>query len=116
MAEEKVGNPPSVSKKLIKQWRWVAIGIAIVALAVISKRDINFDLGSSSTKCQIEVTADVLNVRAAPDVNSPSVEKLNRGKVVDAQSEVSNGFRKLGDGRWVALEFVKSTPACDAKG
>jgi hypothetical protein len=114
---EIIGNPPSLSKKLAKQWRWVAVAIVIVALAVMSK-SADIDLGegvsgaSSGDACRVEVNADVLNVRTGPGVENPSVEQLSRGDVVEAQPETTNGFRKLGESRWVAAEFVSTTGNC----
>lgn len=108
---EVVGNPPSLSKRLTKQWRLVAIGVAIVAAMVVFK---NADLDATPTgdTCRIEVTADVLNVRAGPGADFPLVEKLGRGDEVEATSETANGFRSLGENRWVATEFVTTHGKC----
>jgi hypothetical protein len=65
-----------------------------------------------SDHCQVEVNADVLNVRANPSAAAEPVGKLNRGDIVDATSETRDGFRKLADNRWVALEFVTSNEHC----
>jgi len=112
---EVIGNPPSLSKRLVKQWKWVAVAVAIIALAFTSKSsDINFGGGSAPTgdTCRVEVNADVLNVRAGPAVETESVAKLNRGDVVEARAEISNGFRRIDDNRWVAAEFVTTAGKC----
>ncbi|HEU4346887.1 MAG TPA: SH3 domain-containing protein [Actinoplanes sp.] len=115
MAAEQVQNPPSLSKRLSKQWRWVAIAVAIVALAILSKsaeaRLTDFN-NNRPDKCQVEVNADVLNVRAGPGTDTPSVGKLSRGDVVDAEAITLNGFRKLGENRWVSQSFVTASTAC----
>ncbi len=111
---EVIGNPPSLSKRLAKQWKWVAVAIVIVALAFTSRSaDIELGGGDAPTgdTCRVEVNADVLNVRAGPAVDTQSVGKLNRGDVVEAH-EVNNGFRRIGDNRWVASEFVTTAGKC----
>ena len=112
---EPVQNPPSLSKRLIKQWRWVGAAIVVVALAIMS-RGADVDLGrlGQSDTCQIEVSADVLNVRAAPNADpaTPIVRKLSRGDVVDATAETANGFRKLVEDGWVSMQFVTSNEHC----
>jgi uncharacterized protein YgiM (DUF1202 family) len=114
MATEPVQNPPSLSKRLIKQWRWVAVTAVIFTLAIMSKSaDINFGGGFDDTdRCQVEVTADVLNVRAGPGTDTEAVDKLSRGDTVDALPETTNGFRKLAENRWVSLDFVRSSTPC----
>ena len=113
MAAEPVQNPPSLSKRLIKQWRWVGIGVAIIALAIVSRSaDVRLGNLGRPDRCQVEVNADVLNVRAGPGTDTASVGKLSRGDLVDALPDTANGFRKLGDNRWVSLQFVTSNSHC----
>jgi uncharacterized protein YgiM (DUF1202 family) len=113
MAAEQVQNPPSLSKRLTKQWKWVAIAVAIIAVAIVSKSaNVNLGNAAEADTCQVEVNADVLNVRAGPSTDSPTVDKLSRGDIVDAQPEITNGFRKLGDNRWVSEQFVTPNAAC----
>jgi hypothetical protein len=104
------------ASKLGSQIRWSLVAIAIVALAVISGRAP--DVGSSGSndpqRCTVKVTADVLNVRAGPGAEFPTVDRLTRNAVVDAQRETSGGFRKLAEGRWAAEEFVKPSAGCTA--
>lgn len=107
MAAETIGNPPSLSKRLVRQWLWAGIAFAVIVLGVVVK-SANLDVHSPDIKssCQIEVNADVLNVRAGPAADAAVVDRLSRGEVVDAQPEVSNGFRKLKQDQWVATQFV----------
>nr|WP_143219321.1 SH3 domain-containing protein [Actinokineospora bangkokensis] len=62
---------------------------------------------ASSTACRVEVTADVLNVRSAPDAAAEVVGKFKQGAESDADKLVQNGFRKLGEGKWASAEFLK---------
>ncbi|HET6500424.1 MAG TPA: SH3 domain-containing protein [Amycolatopsis sp.] len=62
---------------------------------------------SSSTGCRVTVTADVLNVRAAPDPASEIVGKYNQNAETSAETVVQNGFRKLGDNRWAKTDFLQ---------
>jgi uncharacterized protein YgiM (DUF1202 family) len=111
---EVIGNPPSLSKQLAKQWKWVAVAVVVIALAIISRNaDINIgEATPTGDQCRVEVNADVLNVRAGPGADSASVGQLSRGEVVPAQPELTNGFRKIGDNRWVATEFVTTSGNC----
>ncbi|GAA5125261.1 SH3 domain-containing protein [Haloechinothrix salitolerans] len=68
--------------------------------------------GSAESGCQFTVTADVLNVRSGPSTDADVVDKVTRDETVAASSTVRKGFRKLGDERWVAKEFL--TPLPDA--
>lgn len=63
--------------------------------------------GGSGSVCTVTVDADVLNVRTAPGTDNPVVDKLTQDEQVEAARTVRDGFRKLGDQRWVADEFVR---------
>jgi uncharacterized protein YgiM (DUF1202 family) len=111
---ETVQNLPSLSKRLTKQWRWIWMGLAVIVLVLFLRSgDLNLSrMNSSDGVCRIEVTADVLNVRAGPGTNNPVVQQLSRGTVVEATTETNSGFRKLGEGRWVASEFIVNNGNC----
>jgi hypothetical protein len=110
MASESVQNPPSLSKRLIKQWRWVGVAIVIVTLAVLSKSaDVDLGQASASDRCQVEVNVDVLNVRAGPGTDTAPVRQVFRGDILDALPETANGFRRLTDNGWVSTQFVTAT-------
>jgi ribonuclease BN (tRNA processing enzyme) len=50
----------------------------------------------------------LLRVRSAPAIDPRNVvDELARGEEVDASTEVKNGFRKLGEGRWVSEKYVR---------
>lgn len=62
---------------------------------------------ANTTQCRVSVVADVLNIRSAPGLEGQIVGKLSRGQEADADKVVQNGFRKLGENRWVSAEFVQ---------
>jgi len=102
--------------KLGRQIRWTLVAIVIVALAVVSGRAPKTGTSGGSSedagRCTVTVTADTLNVRAGPGTEHPTVDRLSKNAVVDAQRETSGAFRKLAEGRWVANEFVRSSAGC----
>jgi uncharacterized protein YgiM (DUF1202 family) len=61
----------------------------------------------AANQCQVSVTADVLNVRKAADPKAEVVGKYQQGAKVNAAKLITNGFRQIGDDRWVAAKFVK---------
>ncbi|HEX2133090.1 MAG TPA: SH3 domain-containing protein [Actinophytocola sp.] len=63
---------------------------------------------SSTPQCRVEATVDGLNVRSAPEIDPANiVDQLSQGEESDADTLVRNGFRKLGDGRWVSVEYLE---------
>lgn len=68
---------------------------------------------ANATQCRVTVTADVLKVRAAPDTKSAQVGSYKQNAEVDAEKLVQNGFRKLGEGKWVSNDFVKPVQGRD---
>ena len=68
---------------------------------------------ANPTQCRVTVIADVLRVRAAPDLNAPIVDRFKRDAVTDADKVVENGFRKVGENRWAAEEFLTPLPGHD---
>lgn len=63
----------------------------------------------AASQCRVSVTADILNVRSGPADTQPIVATMPRDSVVPAERRVENGFRLLGDGRWVNNDFVAPT-------
>jgi uncharacterized protein YgiM (DUF1202 family) len=110
---------PGAGSKRLRQLRWALVAIGIVALAIISDRggrpntDNPGDDDGGSRRCTVTVIADVLNVRAGPGTQHPTVDQLSGGAVVDAEPETSDGFRKLAENRWVSSQFVRPSPDCD---
>lgn len=88
----------------------------VVIIAVLAGIGIVYVMGSDkraasqsglTDRCRVTVTADVLNVRAAPDPNSEIVGKFNHDAETAAEPQVENGFRKLADNKWASTEFLQ---------
>jgi hypothetical protein len=96
----------------------VAVLVGVMVLYVMGGQTKPSDTNSatpaaSSTACRVTVTADVLNVRAAPDVKSQIVGKFRRNAESDAEKVVQNGFRKLSEGRWVSADHIQPVQGRD---
>lgn len=91
----------------------VAVLVGVVILYVLGSDKQRQNGGASNanapatTACRIAVTADVLNVRAAPEATAQIVGKYRLNAESDAEKVVQNGFRKLAEGRWVSNEYIK---------
>ena len=98
---------------LLAPKRTLVIGGVLAAVLVLyvlgSDKQRNQTSGQTQnpTQCRVTVTADVLNVRAAPDVKAQIVGKFTRGQETDADKVVQAGFRKIGDNRWIATDFAQ---------
>jgi hypothetical protein len=91
--------------------------VGVLALYVLGNQNGEQGAGSSPaanpSQCRVTVTADVLNVRAAPDATSERVGAFRRGAETVAEKVVENGFRKLGDNRWVSAQYIQAMPGHD---
>jgi hypothetical protein len=85
----------------------IAAVLAGIGLIYVMGADRRAASQSGTTGCRVTVTADVLNVRAAPESNAPVVGKFNRDAETGAETQVQNGFRKLADNKWASSEFLK---------
>jgi hypothetical protein len=63
--------------------------------------------GAATGGCHVTVTADVLNVREAPDAGAKISGKYQRNAQVSAQPEVQNGYRKLADDKWAKADYLQ---------
>jgi hypothetical protein len=87
----------------------VLVGVAVL-FAIQNGKNGNAQSGASNGgggACQMQVTADVLNVRTAADGKSQVVAKLATGAITGATTTVRNGYRELSANHWVANQFVK---------
>jgi hypothetical protein len=98
--------------------KMLAIGAGVAAVAVLyalgseQKRN-ETQPAANPTQCRVSVTVDGLRVREQPSVDAKIVGRFDRGAEADADKLVQNGFRKLGDNRWVSTEFVKPVAGRD---
>jgi hypothetical protein len=84
----------------------VLLGIVLIYL-VGANKDNSQGATGGSTGCKVTVTADVLNVRSAPDPNGQVVGMVNQNAQIAAEPVVQNGFRKLAENKWAKTEFLK---------
>jgi len=69
---------------------------------------------SDSSQCRVTATVDGVNVRSTPALDPTNViDHLASGEEADADKVVQNGFRKLGEGRWVSVEYAKPVDGRD---
>jgi hypothetical protein len=92
---------------------WAFAGICALILGGLVLLDQAFGggggVGLSKSPCQVQVTADVLNVRNAPDPNGDTNVVLHKGDRRGAQNTVQSGYRKLADG-WALDAYLKPLP------
>ncbi|WP_424189643.1 SH3 domain-containing protein [Actinokineospora sp. G85] len=82
-------------------------GAVVLAILYSSNQPAPGSSAQTDTTCRVEVTADVLNVRSAPEGGAEIVGKFTQGAETDADKAVQNGYRKLGEDRWASAEFLK---------
>lgn len=69
----------------------------------------------AATECRVTVIADILNIRSGPADTQPIVATMQRDAVIRADRTVENGYRMIGDGRWVHDQFVTPTSDSDCR-
>lgn len=63
---------------------------------------------SETSACRVASTDDGVRVRSAPAIDPANVvDELAAGEESDASTEVQNGFRKLSEGRWVSVDYIR---------
>ena len=98
---------------LLAPKRTLILGGALIAVLVLyvlgseKKRNETTQPAANPSQCRVTVTVDGLRVREAPNTEAKIVGRFDRGSETDADKLVENGFRKLGDNRWVSAEFAK---------
>ena len=80
--------------------------LALYVAGMAKQHNENTSPAANTTQCRVTVNADVLNIRAAPAASAAKVGQLTRGQQTDADKVVQNGFRKLGENRWISAEFA----------
>lgn len=87
----------------------VLVVVAILFLVQNGKKGNAQQGGASSGSgtCKVQVTADVLNVRAEPSTTAKTLTPLHTGQTVSATATTKNGFRELSSGHWASSDFLK---------
>jgi hypothetical protein len=89
----------------------VVIGVLVVVAVLFfvqNSKNGNAQPGANgSGACQVQVTADVLNVRSGPAGTAKVVAKLTTGAVKPATKTVQNGYRELAKNQWASDQFLK---------
>ncbi|HEX5402295.1 MAG TPA: SH3 domain-containing protein [Pseudonocardiaceae bacterium] len=90
----------------------IVIGVVVVVAvlyAIQSGKKGNAQTGGStaSGNCQVQVTADALNVRSTPESTGKVIGKLTTGAVHTATSTIRNGYRQLAANEWASSQFLK---------
>lgn len=99
-----------------RSWAFVVVlGALLTVLALVDRGSLDEARADGSTGCRLEVTTDQLNVRAGPAAESELVGTVTRGEVLDGLTTVTDGFRELEDGRFVADEFLTPVPGTDCR-
>jgi hypothetical protein len=92
------------SRPKLKGWPFVVIaGLVLAALAVVDSGE--FTLSA----CQLRVTAATADVHTGPSAKGAPVQTLDKGATVDGTTVISQGFRQLGENRWISTDQVTPT-------
>lgn len=86
---------------------WVTGGIVLVGVVVLTAE--HEEEPSKTPRCEVEVTADVLNVRGGAGTRFDVLDRLREGDRIEAMPVVRNGFRQLAEGRWAASRYLVVT-------
>jgi hypothetical protein len=97
-----------------KGWAFVVLlGLVLAGIALLDRGSLDTARADGSTGCRLEVTTDQLNVRAGPAAETELVGTFPRGQLLDGTTTVTDGFRELEDGRFVADQFLTPVPGSD---
>ncbi|WP_245266998.1 SH3 domain-containing protein [Saccharomonospora piscinae] len=86
------------------------LGVALIYSSGAEQRESEAEGAGGSGEqaaCTVTVTADILNVRSGPGTGHDVVGKFREDAEVEATTEVRDGFRRVGDGRWASDEFLE---------
>lgn len=98
---------------LLSNRRTLVIGGVLLAVLILyvlgseKRKDGTAEPVADVNQCRVTVTADVLRVHSGPELASAVVDRLTKGQEADADRLVQNGFRKLGENRWVSIDFAQ---------
>ncbi|MFL6124932.1 hypothetical protein [Actinophytocola sp.] len=67
---------------------------------------------TTTLTCRVASTEDGVRVRSAPVVDPANVvDELAKDEQSDASKEIQNGFRKLSEGHWVSVQYIRPLDA-----
>jgi hypothetical protein len=102
-----------VALKLTGKRTAVAVALlAGVGILYVQGNDQRQQEGNTSNEataaCRVASTGDGVRVRSAPIVDPANVvDELATGEESNATTVIQNGFRKLDEGRWVSVDYIK---------
>jgi hypothetical protein len=83
-------------------------GVGILYVQGNDQRQQEGNTSGETSACRVASTGDGVRVRSAPIVDPANVvDELATGEESDASTVIQNGFRKLAEGRWVSVDYVK---------
>ncbi len=101
---------------LYRSWTFVVVqGVVLTVLALLDRGSLDEAMADGSTGCQLEVTTEEVNVRAGPTQETEQLGTFARGALLDGTTTVTDGFRQLEDGRFVADQFLTPVPGTDCR-
>ena len=72
-----------------------------------NKKNGTTQTSSSTGGCQVQVTADELNVRSGPNGTAKIVAQLANGAIKPATSTIQNNYRELAQNQWADNQYLK---------
>lgn len=107
---------PTFNVRDTRGWPFVlVVGVLLAVFALFDRGDVDLVQSDGSTGCRLEVTTDELNVRAGPNQAAELLGTIPRGVLLDGTTVVTDGFRELEDGRYVADRFLTPVPGTDCR-
>ena len=62
----------------------------------------------TTAACRVASTEDGVRIRSTPTLDPANiVDELAAGEQSDASTVIQNGFRKLSEGRWVSVNYIR---------
>ena len=84
-------------------------GVGLLYVQGNDERQTQGPASSDTTACRVASTEDGVRVRNAPARDPANViDELAKDEEVDASTEIQNGFRKLSEGHWVSVDFIRA--------
>ena len=97
-------------RSFARSWLFtLGLGLLVGFGALLGQGSVRTDSGLSAP-CRVEVTADTLPLRSAPEPAASSPGNLRRGDLRGATTTVRNGYRELSDGAWALDQYLRPLP------